>query len=135
MKSGHKALVGGLLALLLAVPAAFAQHKNGKPKVKYDLAAEVKVKGTIEEITEYECPVSGGLGAHIVLKTGSGTEHVHIALAKFLKEYEMKFEKGQEIEVLGARVKVGEQDALLVRQITRGQDTFTFRDKQGKPLW
>ena len=134
MRPAWKALLV-LLVLGLALAAAASDKDAPKPKVKYDPATEVTLKGVIEQVTEYECPVSGGVGAHITLKTAEGTAELHIALAKFLKEYEIRFEKGDQIEVTGSKVKLNDADAILVRQIVRGQSTYMFREKDGKPIW
>lgn len=135
MKRGWRSLFAVLTVVGLGLTLAAAQKGPPKPKVKYDPATEITLKGTIENLTEYECPVSGGVGAHIELKTEEGTAQLHIALAKFLKEYEIKFEKGETIEVIGSKVKLNDADAILVRQITRGQNTYMFREKDGKPIW
>ncbi len=120
-----------LVCALLSAPST-AQ----KVKVKYDPATETKVSGTIEEVKEFQCPVSGTVGYHIVLKSGDGTVVAHVAGAKFMKQYEIVFEKGEHIDVVGSKVRLQSgEDALLVRQITRGQNTYAFRDKQGSPLW
>jgi hypothetical protein len=121
------------VAALFATLALAQKNSSGAPK--YDFAAETKIKGTIEEVKDFECPVSGGLGAHLVLKSGDKPVIVHLALSKFLKEYDFSFKKGEEVEVIGVRTKLDEQDAILARQVIRGNSTFTFRDNKGKPLW
>ncbi len=123
-------------AIALMILLALAPLNAGRPAgPKYDPATEVKTKGVITEVKDFECPVSGGMGAHLVLKVGEKSVLVHIALSKFLKEYEMSFEKGQEVEVLGSKVMMDGEEVILARQITRGQSTFIFRDDKGKPLW
>jgi hypothetical protein len=119
--------------VLLAVAPCLSASKPAGPK--YDPATEVKIKGVIAEVIDFECPVSGGMGAHIVLKAGEKNVLVHIALSKFLKDYEMSFAKGEEIEVLGSKVMMDGEEVILAREITRGQNTFMFRDNKGKPLW
>jgi hypothetical protein len=47
----------------------------------------------------------------------------------------MLFNKGDEIEVTGSKVKFNGTDTILAREITRGQDSFVFRDENGKPVW
>lgn len=123
-----------LIVVLLGLPLIAAPQKP--PKVKYDPATETKVSGTIEEVREFECPVSGTIGYHIALKTGDGMAMVHIAASKFMKDYEITFEKGQHIDVVGSKVRLESgEDAVLAREIVRGQSTYAFRDKQGNPLW
>lgn len=125
-------LIIPLVSVLLAAVSFAAKG----PKVKYDPASEIKVGGTIEEVKEFECPVSGTVGYHLALRTGDGVVMVHVAASKFLKEYEITFEKGQHIDVLGSKVTLESGEAaVLAREIVRGQSTFAFRDKQGNPLW
>jgi hypothetical protein len=121
---------------LIVLMASAPRLEAGKPAgPRYDPATEVRLKGVITEVKEFECPVSGGMGAHLTLKTADKSVMVHIALSKFLKDYEMSFEKGQEVEVLGSKVMMDGEEVILARQVTRGQSTFTFRDEKGKPLW
>ncbi len=118
---------------ILFVERPLAQRNH---KVPYDPATETKISGTIDEVKEFQCPVSGTMGYHIALRTGDGVVMVHVASSKFMKEYEIVFDKGQHIDVIGSKMKLENgDDAVLAREIVRGQSTFAFRDKQGKPLW
>ncbi len=124
-------LVTLLGAFLVARPLA---QKNSK--VKYDLAAESRISGTVDEVKEFQCPVSGTLGYHLAVRTGDGLVTVHVASSKFMKEYEIAFEKGQHVEIVGAKAKLDSgEEGVLAREIVRGQSTYAFRDKQGNPLW
>jgi len=119
----------------LGVTLALGQ-KSPRNTPKYDVANEVTIKGVVEEVKEFQCPVSGALDGHITVKTDDGkTFLVHLASPKFLKEYDISFAKGDRVEVLGAKAKVGEQEDILARKIERGNQDFLFRDKDGKPLW
>ncbi len=134
MFCGSRSAVVAVLLAVLILPAASLAQKV--PKVKYDPATETKISGTIEEVKEFQCPVSGALGYHLVLKTGGQPDVVHVAASKFMKEYEITFAKGDQVQVVGVKVKLESgEDAILAREIVRGQSTFTFRDKAGKPLW
>lgn len=115
--------------------AANQAPANGKAP-KYDKATEVKLKGTVMDVRDYECPISGTMGAHVTLKVQDGsTIELHLAATKYVKSYEMVFSKGDEIEVVGSKVKFNGADTILAREITRGQDLFVFRDDRGKPVW
>jgi hypothetical protein len=125
------ALIIALLAFWVSAAYAQAQKKPTGPK--YDLATEVTTKGTIEEVQDFQCPVSGGMGAHIILK---GNNLVfHLALTKFLKDYGFNFAKGDEVEIVGSKVTMDEKPTILAKTVTRGQSTYTFRDAKGNPLW
>jgi hypothetical protein len=126
-----------ILALVLATPAFAAGTQGQTANVpKYDPTKEAKYKGVVEEVKNHQCPVSGGMGAHLMLKLADGkVVEVHLATTKFIEDYEVAFSKGDEIEVLGVMVKFEDADALFAREIKKGNDTFVFRDKEGKPVW
>jgi DNA/RNA endonuclease YhcR with UshA esterase domain len=122
------------ILVLLRVALAWAQAPASTPK--YDIANEVTIKGVVEEVKDFQCPASGGMGAHLVVKTDKGLVTVHLALSKFLSEYGLNFAKGDEVQITGVKAKVGDdENAILARKVERGNQTFTFRDKKGKPLW
>ena len=120
--------------ILLAMSVAWAQAPANAPK--YDVANELTIKGVIDEVKDFQCPVSGGMGAHLVVKTDKGMVTVHLALSKFMSEYGLSFAKGDEVVITGVKAKVGDdENAILARKIERGNQTFVFRDKEGKALW
>ncbi len=128
------------LAVLVAFVTCLAMAANQAPAnekaPKYDKATEVKLKGTVTDVRDYDCPISGTMGAHLTLKLQDGsTIELHLAATKYVKSYEMVFSKGDEIEVTGSKVKFNGADTILAREITRGQDSFVFRDEKGKPVW
>lgn len=126
-------VAAGILLLLVSIPA-WAEGPARAPK--YNPANEVSLKGIVQEVKDFQCPASGGMGAHLVVKTENGPVTVHLALSKFLSEYGFGFAKGDEVQIIGAKTKVGDdENAILARQVERGNQTFTFRDKDGKPLW
>ena len=126
---------------LLAVSPAAAQHREGMHQMPmYDTKAEVTLKGTVDDvITMTGMGPAGGSGMmegrHLKLKTGSETIDVHLGPAAFLIEKEVDFKKGDDIEVVGARVKTCCGDAVLAREIRKGDATWTLRDTAGRPLW
>jgi len=130
-----------IILLVAAVIAAFAQvaasqTPEAKPVVpKYNVASEVTLKGTIVEVSDHQCPISGTMGFHFMLKAADQTIEVHVAASKFMKDYELVLSKGDEVEVIGSKVKFEDADTILARQVTRGTDVFVFRDKTGKPVW
>lgn len=134
MKTWHVIVL--IIALAAIVPVFAAQGSDNKETVpKYDPSTEATFKGTVDEVRDRNCPVSRGMGSHILLKTGDTTIEVHIAPTKFVKDYEVVFEKGDQIEVIGSKVKFEGVDTIFAREIRRGNDTFVFRDKDGKPIW
>jgi len=130
-------IYAALVLVLLTAPAVAAQKSTPEASVpKYDPAAEAIFKGTVVETKDHECPVSGGMGSHVVLKLADGsTIEVHLATTKWLKEYDEVFSKGDQIEVTGVKVKFQDVDTIFARQVKRGNDVFVFRYDNGKPAW
>ena len=128
-----------ILALALggATNPLFASQKSEQNAdvPKYDVSKEAKFKGTVDEVKDRECPISGGMGSHLMVKIDNKVYEVHVAPTKTVKEYEIVFNKGDEIEITGIKTTFQGVDAILVREIKRGNDSFVFRDPKGKPIW
>lgn len=129
--------VASLLGILLIAATAWATQKpSSEPVPKYDKSTEAVFKGTVEEVRDRVCPVSGGMGSHLVLKLEDGTSiEVHLSLTKFVNQYDLTFHKGDVLEVTGVKVKFEGVDTIFARKIKRGEDEFLFRDNNGKPIW
>jgi len=127
-----------ILALSTAAAPAFSTQASqpGAGVPKYDPATEAVFKGTVQEVRDRQCPVSGGMGSHVILKLADGTTiEVHLAPTKFVKTYDLVFAVGDELEVTGSKVKFEGVDTIFAREVKRGNDDFLFRDKDGKPVW
>ena len=123
-------------ALIVAPPSIIAQQKPNSTPPKYNLTTETTLKGTVEQVSNHECPVSRGMGAHVILKTDDGkTIEVHLAPTKFVKIFDLVLAKGDQIAVTGSKVEMDGVDTIFAREMKRGNDTFTFRDDKGKPVW
>jgi hypothetical protein len=122
---------------VIVVPTLAAEKGNPQTAVpKYDPATEVTLKGRVDDVRDRQCPVSGGMGAHVILKTGDGkTIEIHLATTKFMKNYDLVFNKGDQIEVTGSKVVFEGVETIFAREVKRGNDTFAFRDKDGNPVW
>jgi hypothetical protein len=126
------------LAALVVLPAR-AQHQGrhmGMAGHHYDTSAEVTLKGTVTEVKEVECDMCGSaMGTHLVLKTDTESIEVMLGPTAFLKKHDFAIAKEDAIEVTGAKIKMGDQDELLAREVKKGEKTLTLRDKMGRPMW
>jgi hypothetical protein len=52
-----------------------------------------------------------------------------------LEKEKFTFAKGDQIEVTGSKVKIGAVDALLAREVKKGDKTLTLRNAQGVSAW
>ena len=124
------------LAALLFTCCAAAQRPASGSVPKYNKSTEAVFKGTVEDVHDRQCPVSGGMGSHVKLRQSDGSViEVHLALTRFVRQYELVFKKGDVLEVTGVKVKFEGVDTIFARKIQRDNDEFLFRDSDGKPLW
>ena len=129
-----------LIAIIVLASLALAQaapKPAPSPKVpKYNAAAEAIYKGTVDDLRDRDCPVSGGMGSHIMLKLESGEViEVHLATTKFIKLVDMNLKKGDTIEVTGWKTEFEDVQTIFARVVKSGDETYMFRDKDGKPAW
>jgi hypothetical protein len=117
-----------LVALLCTLP--LVAQKAQAPK--YDLNTEAKMKGTVEEV---RLPPSQKEIAHLLVKTGTETIDVYLCPKSFLDDMGVSFSKGDEIVLTGSKVKQGDADLILAREVVKGTDTLVLRDAKGNPVW
>jgi hypothetical protein len=125
--------------VLLAV-IAVAQEKTPAAPVdptvpKYDVQQETRIAGVVQAVSDYECAVSGTMGAHITVKEGKQIFEVHLAPTKFLHDYDVAFATGDSVLITGVRTEWHGTTAVLAREVEQGVNRYTFRDETGKPLW
>jgi hypothetical protein len=118
----------------LCITPVLAQKAAKPSRPKYDLQTEAKIKGTIEEV---ELPPKGSEkeSVHLLLKNGTDTTDVYLCPKSFMDEMGMDFTKGDEITLTGSKVKQGETDLVLAREVAKGNNTFVLRDAKGGPVW
>lgn len=124
----------GIFLLALTIPA-FPQSAPKRSVPKYNPAAEAVYKGTVADVRNRECPVSGGMGSHIILQMGSSTIEVHLATTEFTKMAELNLRKGDQIEVTGWKTEFEGVQTIFAREVRHEQDVYVFRDKAGIPVW
>lgn len=130
-------IIGGILAAVVVVAVLLLVFgvRFTSDVMAYDAAKEIVASGTVTGHEEFACPASESeLGDHLLLKSGDKVYEVHLAPARVMRSTHWEFKTGENIEVRGAAVKFRGKDGLLARQITRGNEVFTFRDPQGKML-
>lgn len=127
MKSRWYALIAAVLLLSLQ---AFAQGSMRN----YDPSTETTVTGTIQEVKQVTGR-RGWNGTHLVLKTEAGPLEVHVGPESYIAAQGFSFALGEEVEVLGSRVKLGSSQALIAREIKQKDKTLVLRNAQGIPQW
>ncbi len=99
----------------------------------YHASDEVTVKGVVQEVQDFDCPVTEGeIGSHVMLKTADGILQVHLAPVRIMSGQNLHFAPGDQIEVVGSKVRLAGKNGVIAREVTRGNETYTFRDHDGK---
>ena len=135
-RTGWKPVMfGSLLAIVLGAGAYLALGQaRGPGSPMYDPKTETTVTGVVQEVKEI--PGRGrGTGTHLVVKTESGVNEVHLGPSWYLKQQNCQFKKDDQVEILGSKVKFEGADVLIARQMKSGDKTWTLRDAQGIPAW
>jgi hypothetical protein len=130
---GFCKLVFSAVALLCTLPLVAQKAQETSPP-KYDVHAETKIKGTVEEV-KLSPKGSEKEVAHLLVKTGTQTVDVYLCPKSFLDDMGVSFSKGDEMALTGSKVKQGEADLILAREVVKGADTLVLRDEKGNPVW
>ena len=124
------------LSLVLWVVPGLAQktQPENRSLPKYDLQAEMKTKGVIDEVNLLSVGTRKDF-TELIIKNGDDKIHIYLCPKPFEEEMGISFSKGDQIAVTGSKVKHDTADVILARELVRGQDTLLFRDAKGAPVW
>ena len=115
----------------------------GRNMPMYDTSTVMTVKGTVEEVQQ-NAMQSGQMGqmnrmnhmgTHLILKGDNATYTVLVGPSSYVKDQGFAFSKGDQIEVTGAKVKYNDTEALIAREIKKGDKVLTLRNEKGIPEW
>jgi len=123
-----------IFVLASALPSPAQAGKGAYGMRNYDPGTEVTVKGSVEEVTQ-QAGQRGWSGTHLTLKGDNETFDVHVGPSWFVSQNQFSFAKGDQIEVTGSKVKLGAGNAILAREIKKGDKTLVLRNAQGIPQW
>ena len=119
---------------LLCTTTLVAQKAQEPSPPKYDPHTEMKMKGPVEEV---KLPPKGSekQAVHVLVKNGTDIVDVYLCPESFLKDMGVSFSKGDDIALTGSKVKQGDADLILAREVVKGTDTLVLRDDKGNPVW
>jgi DNA/RNA endonuclease YhcR with UshA esterase domain len=124
------------LSVLIAgvVSTASAQSGTRRGGGNYNPATETTLTGTVEAVKNLPSSPGGG-GVHLVLAAPSGPVEVHVGPAWFVTSKSVTFAKGDTLTVVGSKVTMEGEQAVIAREIRKGEQVLTLRDANGFPLW
>lgn len=124
-----------LAVLLLVLGVNLHPPSSVQGAALYNPADEITVNGVVKDVEQFDCPVSESeLSSHLFLKTADGVVLVHLAPVRIMSGQKITFVPGDQIEVVGARVRVQGKSGIIAREVVRGNEGLVFRDRTGKLL-
>ena len=125
-----------VVVFTFTVGEAYAQRRQGQGKgmPRYDASTEVTVTGTVEKI-ESHIGRMGWNGTHVHVRFEAETLIVHVGPTPYLSQKGFTFAEGDQIEVIGSKVKFEGKDILVAREIKKGDKMLTLRNRRGVPVW
>lgn len=124
----------GVSTLALTAIASQAFAADTASEAVYNPATVVDVVGTVTSIRQVSAGAPlAGLHATVQLKTGA--VDVYLGPPDFLSFLKASFKAGERLEVVGSRVKSGNSDVILTRQVDDGFSLITLRDPNGVADW
>lgn len=101
----------------------------------YDPAKVETLSGTVEAIAQV-APMKGMRSAvALTLKTDKETISVHLGPDWYISRLDTKIEKGDTIEVKGARATFFGKPAIIAAEVKKGDNVLVLRDSAGIPVW
>ena len=93
------------------------------------------VSGTVESVDKFT-PMRGmGHGIHLMVKTNKETIPVHLGPDWYIERQDMKFAKGDKVEVKGSRITFNGKPAIIAEDVKKDGGTLVLRDSSGIPAW
>jgi hypothetical protein len=144
-----------MCSLLLIAPESSARVEVGSNKVKLQKTqmmmggwhfnssygrqflsgTAVTIQGTVSDVGAFSPGPRMTRGSRLILKTDKGLITVHLGPNWYIQEQELKFEKGQRLEIEGRQIGSGESAFVIASKITHGKNTWILRDAEGIPNW
>ncbi|MFN7994497.1 MAG: hypothetical protein U0Q18_12900, partial [Bryobacteraceae bacterium] len=72
---------------------------------------------------------------HLIVKKGSEALDVYLGPKDYVKQFELRFAKGDRIQVAGSKVRYGSGYLVLAREVRKEDATLYIRDRKGEPNW
>jgi hypothetical protein len=127
----------GVVAVVVAGGSTLMAAQRGARQgpANYNVATEVTLAGTVDQVIEIPAPGRGEGGVHLMLRTEAGLTEVHLGPRAFMTGKGFTFAKGDAISVTGSKVRMDDQDVVLAKEVRRGAESLTLRTAEGFPLW
>ena len=139
--------IAGLIAAIMALFAVTAQAAwmGGRGSGGWGMGSAYQrmynpqtvetISGTVESMEKFK-PMRGmHSGVHLTVKTTEGIVLVHLGPDWYIERQDVKFAKGDKVEVKGSKVTFNGKPAIIAQEIKMDGGTLILRDDSGIPEW
>ena len=146
MKAQRIGAMTTVVCIILCAGAAFAAPwkgwhgsggwgTHGAYQRMYNPATVETVNGEVVDVQHVTTMKGMDAGIHLQLKTEQEILSIHLGPAWYIERLDAKIDKGDKIEVKGARVAIAGKPAVIAAEVKKGDDLLLLRDSQGIPAW
>ncbi len=123
-------LIAGAVVICSSASVAGAEQEP-----RYDPKTVINTTAVVQAVRDVD-PPNALAGRHVIAKTEKQQNFdVYLAPLDYLKDFELRLNRGDEIHVIGSRVKSSGMDLILAREVRTGDTTIYLRDEAGQPYW
>ena len=109
---------------------------RGRYYRNYDFQTTETIDGEVISLVDsFPSRNRGFPGTHLMVKTNKETIEIHLAPSWFLAEQNFDLTPQEKITVIGSRINIDGEEAIIAREIKTGDRTILLRDENGIPLW
>jgi hypothetical protein len=135
MKGSGMLRLIGVAGLAIFGALASAQPGMGKYQQLYTTGSVTTVSGIVQSVYSDTPPGVRIQAVYLSLKTDAESIPVQLGPESFVQKLSTKFEKGDKVEVTGARVTIEAKTMILAAQVKKGAESVVFRNSSGVPVW
>jgi hypothetical protein len=122
-----------VLGTILARPATGDDRLKQEPK--YDTTTVIDFGAVVVEVQEVQKdnPLRG---VNLVVRSDSdATFNIYVAPAEYVKSFEITFRKGDNVHIIGSKIKFNGETVVLGREVRKDSATLYLRGRGGEPHW
>jgi hypothetical protein len=124
-----------LMGLFAVGATVSAQPGMGKYQQLYTTGSVTTVSGVVQSVFLDTPPGVRIQAVYLSLKTDAESIPVQLGPESFVQKLTTKFDKGDKIEVTGAKLTVDGKTMILAAQVKKGAETVVLRNSSGVPVW
>lgn len=127
----------GIVSLAVAKGPGGGWGRGSEYVRMYNPNMEVVFSGEISKIEEVEKPKGMSPGIHMTV-TGDDPctlSPIHLGPAWYINNQETRLKVGDKVEIAGSKVEIDGAQAIIAREVRRGDEVLMLRDKAGVPFW